>query len=694
MSARMLQTLWALLAATVLALMPVREARAMDAFEAVKTVCDQVNGLCGPGYVDIVDKCFKNSDELACTLAIINLASGGSVSQGTDKVDALIGCINAGLPIQGQCDADLAAAGVPTDQINDAHSVITTCAKIGHAGNAGAGIDAVIVCADTLLDSSVAQQADIGIPAWVDYLFDIYGDIKEKDYWGLVYHVGATVACAVSQYITGGVDVCGFLKDLAELAGAVYDAAGDVIAFLTDAFDTDPKNMPLANYYAIHWAPKIEGFARDMFQQPQPGIDPWVDAETQRNDCYNYFNTHSLSPSHANAVCDAMLTGSNASNGEFSQKGFSQMVMRRGAQYLLPNLVYAAAMAKYKELNAQGIAVSLGAVLEMYGHSGPLNPGKYVKDFKYYSPDFLKPNTVGALARTMLGTAQGLPEARPPTLAATEALAKQKLAEAESKVDIRGKAIEQAKLEAKAAADKVARDKQFAESIDNDFAKELNELQALCKPKKDPKTICEPGVKALYEDCAEKQSAFATSHPGMFDADRQNNPGVKKDNADAAALRASCIGSIQAYIKSLPDYIAVSANDGYKTDGLVISGQTGNGKPSQVTKPFTPIVIAPPSGMASGLGGNLNGALTGGGGAQANGNASAGLMGSGKLLPPSGVASNTDEAALRLCTPFRGNVRDLVCSDTRAFVACKGAVDARKVQSCRRSNSQEVYPGR
>ena len=692
MSARILQTLWALFAATVLSLMPVREARAMDAFEAVKTVCDQVNGLCGPGYVEIVDKCFKNSDELGCTLAIINLASGGSVSAGTDKVDALIGCINAGIPIQGQCDADLAAAGVPTNQINDAHIVITTCAKIGAAGSAGAGIDSVIVCADTLLDSSVVQQADIGIPTWVDYLFDIYVDIKEKDYWGLVYHVGATVACAVSQYIAGGLDVCGFLKDLAEIAGAVYDAAGDVIAFLSDAFDSDPKNMSLAAYYAMYWAPKIDEFASDMFLRPQPGFDAWADAEYRRDKCYDYFVSHSLKSAHANDVCDAMLTGSNASNGEFTQKGFSQMVMRRGAQYLLPNLVAAAANAKHAELNAQGIVVSAAAVLAIYGHSGPLNPGKYVKDFQYYSPDFLKPNSVGALARTMLGTAQGLPIARPPTMAATEALAKQKLAEAESKIDIRGKAIEQAKLEAKAAAEKIEQAKQLAESTAKDLAKPLTDLQALCKPKKDPKTVCEPGVKALYDDCSEKWSAFVKAHPDMYNADRQNDPRVKKDNADAVAMRASCLASIEGYIKSLPDYVAVSATDRYKTEGLVISGQTGNGKPTQVIKPFTPIVVAPPSGMASGLGGNLNGALTGGGGAQANGNA--GLMGGGKLLPPSALASNTDEAALRSCTPFRGNARDLVCGEARGFAACKAAVDARKVQSCRRSNSQEVYPGR
>lgn len=678
MSARILQTLWALLAAVIIALLPVREARAMDAFEAVKTVCDKVNGLCGPGYVEIVDKCFKNSDELGCTLAIINLASGGSVSAGSDKVDALVGCINAGLPIQGQCDADLAAAGVPTNQINDAHSVITTCAKIGNAGNAGAGIDAVIVCADTLLDSSVVQDADIGIPTWVDYLFDIYGDIKVPDYWGLVYHVGATVACAVSEYMTGGLDVCGFLKDLAQVAGAVYDAAGDVVAFLSDAFDSDPKNMPLATYYGLHWAPKIEGFARDMYQQPQAGMDRWADAEFERDKCYNYFVSHSLKSSHANDVCDAMLTGSNASNGEFSQKGFSQMVTRRGAQYLLPNLVYYAAKAKHAELNAQGIAVSLGAILEIYGHSGPLNPGKYVSDFKYYSPDFLKPNSVGALAKTMLGTVQGLPISRKPTMAATEALAKQKLAEAESKVDIRGKAMEHAHIEAKAAADKAAQAKQLTESLAKDQAKPLADLQALCKPKKDAKTVCEPGVKVLLDDCNDKQSDFIAAHPEMFDADRQGNPNIKQLHATAAAQYASCIASIQGYIKSLPDYAPVSANDGYKIGGVV--------------KPPNPVFVAPPTGMVTNLGGGLNGALTGGGGAHVNG--SAAVLGGGTLRPPNVTAPPADAAALRLCTPFRGSARDLVCGDSRGFAACKVAVDARKLQSCRRSNSQELYTGR
>ena len=218
----------------------VQPAHAMSALDAVEKVCNAANGLCGPDFSGLSAHCFhaKKGDEISCAITIIAVISG--TGQVGNTVDTIVSCakdVKNSKAVQGQCKQSLDALGLPVEKYNEALDIIKRCAAIKD-------VDDVIMCADYLLNSSFVADAGVKVPSWVYLLFDIYGDIKAPDYWGLVYHVGATVACIVAEYFTG-VDVCSFLKDLAAIGVAIYDAAGAVIDFLSDTFTTESDNMPM-----------------------------------------------------------------------------------------------------------------------------------------------------------------------------------------------------------------------------------------------------------------------------------------------------------------------------------------------------------------------------------------------------------------------------------------------------------------
>jgi hypothetical protein len=91
------------------------------------------------------------------------------------------------------------------------------------------------MCADYFLDSSIADDMGVKPPSYLGMLFDIYVDIRDKDYWSLVLHVGATAACAAANFILG-VDVCNLLQVLADLGGAILEGVGAVGEVLDEIF--------------------------------------------------------------------------------------------------------------------------------------------------------------------------------------------------------------------------------------------------------------------------------------------------------------------------------------------------------------------------------------------------------------------------------------------------------------------------
>jgi len=64
------------------------------------------------------------------------------------------------------------------------------------------------------------------------------------------------------------------------------------------------------------------------------------------------------------------------------------------------------------------------------------------------------------------------------------------------------------------------------------------------------------------------------------------------------------------------------------------------------------------------------------------------------LSPPVAITPKIDEAALKLCKAFLGRKDEMLCSEAQSFLACKTAVDAGLMKTCRLANTQDVYPKR
>ncbi len=86
----------------------------------------------------------------------------------------------------------------------------------------------LVACIDDTAKGPLGDQLDID-PNIVKML-DIYLDIANHDYWGLLEDAGEEVACAAAEILTDGVPVCEGLKALENAAQAVVDSAKAAVA--------------------------------------------------------------------------------------------------------------------------------------------------------------------------------------------------------------------------------------------------------------------------------------------------------------------------------------------------------------------------------------------------------------------------------------------------------------------------------
>ncbi len=665
---------WRLLFGMVVAcfvlLFPAREANAMSPQEALDKVCKEVESLCGSynSFKAVAVSCFDEGDELKCAVAIIGAASGGKVSDATKQIDAIVQCVQAGLPIGGVCKQYLEAADVPANKINEAYGVVNTCAQVASASGAAAEIDAVIICADTILDSSIAKEADLGIPSWVDSLFDIYGDIKHKDYWSLVYHVGATVVCLVAEYFAGGIDVCGFLKDIAAVAGAVYDAAGDVVEFIADMFK-GYKAIPVDDYYAQNWLSQVIGTASNMRNKPQfDHVDPiW-------NNCLTYYTDSDMSAKHAQGVCDDMRDGSAIRDPRFVDRGFVQLVTRwlayeelTAATQLRINATVALAnqtlVARKLPIDLNAVAASNtppgyvveNGVQELYGLNKHLNAVKvHSNDVTNWPPGSIGLTAVGAIAKTAVSPkAYGLAIGRQ---IADSAI---KTAEANANLDKRV-----AEIVDKAYADRVEKLralKNVSDGLASSVAKPLNDTLALCVPK--ATASCEAEVRARFKVCDAKATAFYDANAGVIgDFDNKRGQDAMKKWGE---IRATCEAQVKAYVLALPN-VQVDA-------AATQSCKLFLGRPTELLCPDTASFVACQKQV------------------------DVGEMKSCRQTASTEQPAYTKETAAAFamgtqsCKPFLGRSDELLCADTRGFLACQKQVDMGKLKTCRQTGLQQVY---
>lgn len=198
---------------------------------------------------------------LMAALFALMLAAPAAHADSVDDAAAVLDKINSVVP-KGTPD------GLPFDgnDLRFYHGLIKQCENAPDA-------DAVIACIDEWSKSSAGQQA--GIPSWFPQMLDIYFDIEAPDYWGLLEDGGEAVACATGTILTGGVDVCGAIKELidaakdviaaaaavgqfiADLGGAIADVADDVYCWFSSCGSAPPKLSEADKAYQYFYLPRI-----------------------------------------------------------------------------------------------------------------------------------------------------------------------------------------------------------------------------------------------------------------------------------------------------------------------------------------------------------------------------------------------------------------------------------------------------
>jgi hypothetical protein len=714
-----------LLIVVVATLFPVKEAKAESAIDVLFKVCDQVKNLCGPDYPAVAKGCFaKGADELACALAIINVASGGQSSEGIKRVNAIVACINA-VPDLGNkakfdavCKPLLQEAGVNVGKIDEVYGIASKC------GNAD-DVDDFIYCADTLIDSSIAEEADLGIPTWVNSLFDIYIDIDQKDYWGLVYNVGATVACAVANYFLG-TDVCAFLADIAEFAGDVADGAKAVGSALNNAgekvFTGQTKHEPLPDFFNRYWLPDVDAYAQNVAVK-QDGKYWDSNIGEKMKHCRNYFEGHTMAADKSCRVCVDMRDGMTATdkcNGkpnvsEFPDKGFTQLASRRGAIMLLPGLIRTAAQARIAQLRAQGAfkAATLpgpqvpydpwksaqevpgveAAVYRAYGlgANGDVNESPFKRDAKTVNEAW-RTKTVGYGAYMLAQAAKVAPGTL--NFPTSEAIAKKSIASGETGVDVVAEVkafIASAQAERMKAVDALVN---LNKNVKDSQQKPLNDALALCVPK--ATAICQDEVRERFGVCDAKAKAYYDANAAAI-GDFDSSAG-RAANKRWGEIRETCEAEVRAYVASLPNVPGNSSGTQScqqylgrpvellcpdSASFLACRSQVDIGKlktcrQTGVQQPYTK-----PSGAAPSGPGTINpGVPT---------SVPAKLGGGTGTLNAGTAAIVKDAAARKDCKSYLGRADEMLCPDAASFSACKAQVDSGKLKTCRQEGMTQAY---
>jgi hypothetical protein len=205
------------------------------------------------------------------SLALLYVPAHAQNVDGTlDKVETFLGYTDKAAP--GQLPVSQA-------EFKQYRSVLKNCLKTQDADDA-------ILCMDAFLDTPAGKEAAQEMPSWVPMVLDIYIDIRNDDFWGLARDVGMAAACIGAQVITGGVDVCGVLQALVDMAKEAYAAAAKAYEFLSDLGSTVAKAAetvycwfsdcsgsgppPEAVAWANFWHPRIPAGATLMKNTGDP----------------------------------------------------------------------------------------------------------------------------------------------------------------------------------------------------------------------------------------------------------------------------------------------------------------------------------------------------------------------------------------------------------------------------------------
>ena len=117
-----------------------------------------------------------------------------------------------------------------TEQMRDAEGLVNCLEEADNDYEVGN-------CVDRFSDSDLGKKiVDEGeVPSEVGMFIDCYILYGAHDYWGLAWKLSNVAACLVVHVLTGGVDICGLLQDIYDLATDIYDYAKVIIEWLGDA---------------------------------------------------------------------------------------------------------------------------------------------------------------------------------------------------------------------------------------------------------------------------------------------------------------------------------------------------------------------------------------------------------------------------------------------------------------------------
>lgn len=136
-----------------------------------------------------------------------------------------------------------------------------------------------------------------------------------------------------------------------EVAGEVVNFAGDAaeegvrqVSNLGDAIAGQTKHMPYVNYYDQNWAPKVEFYATNEFNNP----NAWHGGRVWKqvwDPCVSYFDGHTQAEDTAQYTCDNMRSGGPL----FPKKYFGHEMFQRVFEFEASVLVNAEREKAYAE---------------------------------------------------------------------------------------------------------------------------------------------------------------------------------------------------------------------------------------------------------------------------------------------------------------------------------------------------------
>ncbi len=95
----------------------------------------------------------------------------------------------------------------------------------------------VAVCADDFGDSELGKKInnESGVASEIGMLIDCYILYSEGAYWSLAWKLSNVAACVVVRVLVGGVDVCGIVQEILDLASDVYHGVAAALEWLLGA---------------------------------------------------------------------------------------------------------------------------------------------------------------------------------------------------------------------------------------------------------------------------------------------------------------------------------------------------------------------------------------------------------------------------------------------------------------------------